>query len=59
MKTLALALVLSLPVPKFAPPVQPTPTPSQQPAKHKGGKWYFAATGHAGVGAGCREAGSD
>jgi len=23
------------------------PTPSQQPAKHKGGKWYFAATGHA------------
>jgi hypothetical protein len=45
--TLALALVLSLPVPKFAPPVQPTPSPSQQPAKRKGGKWYFAANGHA------------
>ena len=47
MKTLALALVLSLPVPRLAPPAQLSPTPSQQPAKKKGGQWYFAATGHA------------
>jgi len=47
MKTLALVLLLSLPVPKFAPQDQPAPTPSQQPAKKKGGSWYFAATGHA------------
>jgi hypothetical protein len=46
MKALALALVLSLPVPKLAPP-QLSPTPSQQPAKPKGGQWYFAANGHA------------
>jgi len=47
MKALALALVLSLPVPKLAKPAQFVPTPSQQSAKPKGGKWYFAATGHA------------
>lgn len=49
MKALALALVLSLPVPRLAPPTQPSPTPSQsrQPAKTKGGRWYFAANGHA------------
>lgn len=47
MKTLALALLLSIPVPRLAPPAQPSPTPSQQPAKAKGGRWYFAATGHA------------
>jgi hypothetical protein len=47
MKALALALILSLPVPRLAPPVQLSPTPSQQPAKRKGGQWYFAATGHA------------
>ncbi len=47
MKALALALVLSLPVPRLAPPVQLSPTPSQQPAKKRGGQWYFAATGHA------------
>jgi hypothetical protein len=47
MKTLALALLLSLPVPRFAPQDQPVPTPSQQPARKKGGSWYFAATGHA------------
>ena len=47
MKALALALVLSLPVPKLAKPAQLAPTPSQQSAKPKGGKWYFAATGHA------------
>jgi len=47
MKTLALALVLSLPVPKLSPPAQLSSTPSQQPAKRKGGQWYFAANGHA------------
>jgi len=47
MKTLALALILSLPVPKFAPPVQPSPTKAPEPAKRKGGQWYFAETGHA------------
>jgi hypothetical protein len=47
MKALALALVLSLPVPRLAPPVQLSPAPSHQTAKRKGGQWYFAATGHA------------
>ena len=47
MKTLALALVLSLPVPRLAPPAQISPTSDQQPVKRKGGQWYFAATGHA------------
>lgn len=47
MKALALALILSLPVPRLAPPAQLSPTPSQQPAKKKGGRWYFAANGHA------------
>jgi hypothetical protein len=47
MKFLALALVLSLPVPKLTPPVQVPHTASQQAAKTKGGRWYFAATGHA------------
>jgi hypothetical protein len=46
MKTLTLVLLLSLPVPKLAPPLL-------QPSSHiaaqnsKGGKWYFAANGHA------------
>jgi hypothetical protein len=47
MKALALALVLSLPAPRLAPPVQHSPVASQQPEKRKGGQWYFAATGHA------------
>lgn len=48
MKALALALVLSLPVPRLAPPAQLTSTnATQQSAKRKGGQWYFAATGHA------------
>ncbi|MGA8541036.1 MAG: hypothetical protein WB566_16155 [Terriglobales bacterium] len=47
MKVLALALVLSLPVPKLTSPAQLTSTSNQQTAKPKGGQWYFAATGHA------------
>jgi hypothetical protein len=47
MKALALALVLSLPVPKLTPPVQVPHVASQQAAQKKGGRWYFAATGHA------------
>jgi hypothetical protein len=47
MKALALALVLSLPVPKLVPPAQLSPAPSQPPAKKSGGRWYFAASGHA------------
>jgi hypothetical protein len=48
MKTLALALLLSLPVPKLAPTAAMSPViGNQQPAKKKGGQWYFAATGHA------------
>jgi len=47
MKILALALVLSLQVPRLAPKAQFSPTSNQQSATHKGGRWYFAATGHA------------
>ena len=47
MKTLALALLLSFPFTKLTPPAQVTLAPTQQPAKKKGGQWYFAATGHA------------
>ena len=47
MKVLTLAL-LSLPVPKFAPPSQAA-LASAPAAQHsrKGGRWYFAANGHA------------
>ena len=47
MKALALALILSLPVPKLAPSTQAPVTAKAQTAKPKGGQWYFAATGHA------------
>jgi hypothetical protein len=47
MKTLVLALALSLPAPKLAPPAHTIAATSQPPAKTQGGKWYFAATGHA------------
>ena len=47
MKALTLALLLSLPVPKPAPQ-HPVRQPSSPLAKHaKGGRWYFAETGHA------------
>ena len=47
MKALTLALLLSLPVLQLAPPKT-----ARQPSSHltqhsKGGRWYFAATGHA------------
>jgi len=46
MKALTLALLLSLPVPKLAPPMR---QPSSQIVSHRaqGGRWYFAASGHA------------
>ncbi len=47
MKALALALILSLPVPKLTPPAQLVSPATQQAAKPKGGQWYFAANGHA------------
>ena len=48
MKALALALILaSFPVPRLHPPDKLSPTPVQQTAKPKGGRWYFAANGHA------------
>jgi hypothetical protein len=47
MKTLALALLLSLSVPKLAPPANVAATSTQQVEKKKGGQWYFAANGHA------------
>lgn len=48
MKALTLALILSLPVPRLVPPAQPSLAPNQQAkAKPKGGRWYFAANGHA------------
>jgi hypothetical protein len=47
MKALALALIMSLPVPKLAPPATLAPNVGQQSTQHKGGRWYFAATGHA------------
>jgi hypothetical protein len=47
MKALTLALILCLPVPRLTPPAQPSVTPSHAQAKPKGGRWYFAANGHA------------
>ena len=46
MKVLTLALLFSLPVPRLAPPSHPI---TDAAVKHgrKGGKWYFAANGHA------------
>ena len=46
MKALTLALLLSL---QLSPPPRPVPAPVTQLTQlsRKGGKWYFAATGHA------------
>lgn len=47
MKVLTLALLFSLPVSHLAPQ-KPLREPTSQMAKRsKGGRWYFAATGHA------------
>ena len=46
MKALTLALLLSLPVPRLAPPPRPSPTSLKQEAR-KGGRWHMAASGHA------------
>jgi hypothetical protein len=47
MKALALALMLSFSVPNLKPPAKLSPAPGEQPAKKSGGRWYFAASGHA------------
>ena len=47
MKVLTLALMFSLPVSQVIPP-QPLRQPTSHMTKRsKGGRWYFAATGHA------------
>jgi hypothetical protein len=47
MKALTLALLLSLPVAPLAPQ-QPLRQPTTHITRHsKGGRWYFAASGHA------------
>jgi len=46
MKALALALVLSLPVPRLTPPAQPSLSPVTREVR-KGGRWHMAANGHA------------
>jgi hypothetical protein len=47
MKALTLALLFSLPVPKLAPPPHVPVDMAVRHSGHKGGKWYFAANGHA------------
>ncbi|MGA8301302.1 MAG: hypothetical protein WB817_17600 [Terriglobales bacterium] len=47
MKVVLLAVALSLPFPRLTPPAKLSPVSSEQPVKHKGGRWYFAANGHA------------
>jgi len=47
MKVLTLALLFSLPVAPLTPQ-QPLRQPTTQVTRHsKGGRWYFAASGHA------------
>lgn len=47
MKVLTLALLLSLPMAHLTPQ-KPVRQPTTQLARHgKGGRWYFAASGHA------------
>ncbi|HMK24262.1 MAG TPA: hypothetical protein VK466_18160 [Terriglobales bacterium] len=47
MKALTLAVLLSLPVPKLAPPSHPVMAAAPTQHARKGGRWYFAANGHA------------
>jgi hypothetical protein len=48
MNALTLMLLLSLTVPRITPPAHPAVV-EQQATRHsrKGGKWFFAANGHA------------
>jgi hypothetical protein len=46
MKALTLALLLSLPVPRFTPPAR-SPVEAATGHPRKRGRWYFAASGHA------------
>ena len=45
MKALTLALLLSLSVPRLAPPAKPSLTPTKQ-GEREGGRWHMAANGH-------------
>ncbi|HEY6766878.1 MAG TPA: hypothetical protein VI386_19125 [Candidatus Sulfotelmatobacter sp.] len=47
MKALTLALLLSLPIAKLTPAQPPRQPASHLAERSKGGRWYFAATGHA------------
>lgn len=47
MKALTLALLLSLPTLPVAPRNPVKPATFQAAKRSKGGRWYFAATGHA------------
>jgi hypothetical protein len=47
MNALTLALLLSLPFPKFTPSATHKPVETAATRHPRKGKWYFAATGHA------------
>jgi hypothetical protein len=47
MKALTLALLLSLSVPRLTPPAPRAPAGTLALHARKGGRWYFAANGHA------------
>jgi hypothetical protein len=47
MKALTLALLLSLPVLPLSPPKAAPQLTTQAVKRPKGGRWYFAASGHA------------
>jgi hypothetical protein len=47
MNALTLLLLLSLPVPRITPPAHPPVVEQARQHSRKGGKWFFAANGHA------------
>jgi len=47
MNVVTLALLLSLPVPRIVPPAHRAVVETAAKHSRKGGKWYFAANGHA------------
>jgi hypothetical protein len=47
MNALTLLLLLSLPVPRITPPAHPPVVEQATRHSRKGGKWFFAANGHA------------